>query len=276
ATAMAFLSDAWLGVCDLGKAFELRRQNVELSRLRANATPEDPERQLDVAYALSGLAAVQKQLSLSDQALEGLRESERILSRVLQKDPQNLAVAWEVNLRKQRIVWLVANTGQPEPGWEQYKNLLPTFKADFEQGMKSDFGAAVDLAEAEIDFSALAWRIGEKQAAETELNNALERLSRLISEKPDNRASRYQMARGVFAQWVQTGQLPAAEAGASLGDYLQDPERVRSCGDANLAARLAVMHGDEMLARRYTSYLLDRGFFDPEFIGFCQGYGICN
>jgi tetratricopeptide (TPR) repeat protein len=274
--ARAFLADAWLEVCNPGKAYELKHQNVELARQFAAEAPDRRERQIDLAYALSGLAAVQKQLSLTEPALHGLRESESLLSEVLKLDPDNRSIAWEINLRKHRVLSIEAYSGEARKSWEEYKMLLPGFEADFNQSMKSDFGAAVDLAEMEIDFSALAYRQGDQQGAREELGKALQRLVQLIREKPDNRASRYQVARAAFEQWAQTGQLPQADIDAALGDYLRDPASVKSCSDIGLAAKLAVMHGDEMLARRYTFQLREKGFFDPQFMSFCRGYGICD
>jgi hypothetical protein len=199
-----------------------------------------------------------------------------LLSEVLKLDPDNRSIAWEINLRKHRVLSIEAYSGEARKSWEEYKMLLPGFEADFNQSMKSDFGAAVDLAEMEIDFSALAYRQGDQQGAREELGKALQRLVQLIREKPDNRASRYQVARAAFEQWAQTGQLPQADIDAALGDYLRDPASVKSCSDIGLAAKLAVMHGDEMLARRYTSQLREKGFFDPQFMSFCRGYGICD
>lgn len=274
--ARAFLADAWLEVCNPGKAYELMQQNVSLSRQFATEAPDRRERQVDLAYALSGLAAIQRQLSLTELALEGFRESEKLLSAVLLQDSENRDLNWQVNLRKQWILLLLAYTGHAEASWEGYKTLLPVWQSDFENGMKSDFSAAVDLAAMEINYSTLARNMGDHAAARAELNKALERLLQLIREKPDNRASRSQMVRAAFEQWVQTGELPAADVNVALGNYLRDPAGVKSCSDTGLAARLAVMHGDEILARRYTSYLRGKGFFDPEFMGFCQSYGICD
>ena len=45
---------------------------------------------------------------------------------------------------------------------------------------------------------------------------------------------------------------------------------------ASLAARLELMRGNKSLAKGYTSYLLDKGYYEPGFVAFCQHYDLCD
>ena len=273
---MAFLADAWLDICDLGKAWELKRQTVGLSRQLAQAEPQNESRQLELAYRLSGMATVQKQMSLTEQALEGLRESASVLEQQLERDAENLALRWEILLRRQRINWILANSGDSGKAWEESRALAADFETAFTSGMQADYQAAVELAEFNINQSILAHRMGDADAAQAELQRALDSLTSLVREKPENRSSRYQLARALFEKWAQAEQSPTSQEIALLDGYLAEPGSVKSCTDTSLAARLAMMRGDKDRARDYTSYLLNRGFFDPEFIVFCRDYGICE
>jgi len=134
----------------------------------------------------------------------------------------------------------------------------------------------VDYAEFKINDSVLAYRMGNAVEAETELNDAIQRLTALVKSKPENRVSRYQLARASFERWVQTGHRPSGEINALLDGFLPSGQTVKSCDDASLAARLAVMNGDKSLAKHYTVYLLGKGFFEPEFVAFCKEYAICD
>jgi tetratricopeptide (TPR) repeat protein len=274
--SLAFLADAWRESCDLGKAYEFRQQNVALSRQLAQEAPQDDRRQLELAYALSGLATVQQQISLTEQAQQGLKESEQLLRQQLRKDAENRVVSWQLLLRKQRLAWLHASTGDIEQAWDESKALVLEFASAFDEGRKSDFQAAAEFAEFGINHAVLAHQMGDSIAAAAGLQRALDSLTELVREKPQNRASRYQLARAAFEQWLRTDQLPSPEVSTLLADYLAQPERARSCDDASLAARLAMMRGDKALAASYTSYLLNKGFFDPEFIGFCKEQGLCE
>jgi len=275
ANTTAFLAVAWLETCNLGKAFEYRQQNVALSRQLYEESPEDSILKTELAYALSGFATVQRQMALADQALEGLRESEDLLSTLVQDDPGNLNLKWEVLLRQERIANLLAATGAIDEAWEMSGALADGFKAAMDEGKSEDFTAAVEYADFRIDHSELAFRRGDAELAGSELEAATELLFTLVTEKPDNRIGRYQLARAGFEAWRQK-QGGSAGGNPLLEGFLVDPAVVKSCSDASLAARLAVMRGDKAQASRYTSYLLNKGFFDPEFVGFCRAQGICE
>jgi hypothetical protein len=275
-TTLAFLADAWLETCDLGKAYEFRQQNVDLARDLSRQNPADDNLELELAYALSGLATVQKQMALADQALAGLDESRALLARQLAKEPDNRHLQWQLLLRRARIVWLQASTGDAAAAWNDSQQLEVEFEKAFNAGRQSDFQAAVDLAEFEINLAVLAAERDSADAASSRLQRSLDHLTPLVEEKPDNRASRYELARAVFEQWRQSGQLPDAQIGILLKGYLAKPGLVKSCDDASLAAQLAVMRGDLAQARSYASYLLGKGFYDPEFTGFCRQFGVCD
>jgi hypothetical protein len=71
-------------------------------------------------------------------------------------------------------------------------------------------------------------------------------------------------------------ELPPSDWQALVEDCsLSDPP-VSSCAQADLAARQAVMRGDLDAAKNYTDYLLDKRYQEPEFVRFCQDYGLCS
>ncbi len=274
--ASAFLADAWQDLCNLGKAFEFRRQNVDLSRQLSAESPENDELLMELAYALSGLAKVQREMSLTGQALEGLEESRLLLRQLAERAPDNRTLQWNALLRKHRAARILTASGQAEQVWDGADELLDETNAVFEQAGSTDFTAAVEYATFQVTLAALANRMGEPARAQGLLESAVQRLISLVREKPENRSSRYELARASFEYWQVTGQLPREETGTLLKGYLADPNSVQSCEDTSLAARLAFMHGNIQQAKDYTSYLLERGYYDPEFIGFCKQNQICD
>ena len=276
ARILAFVADAWRESCDLGKAYQFRQQNVELARQLLQESPEDPDRKDELATALSGLAGVQRKIALTDQALAGLNESQRLLEEIFAKDRTNRTIGWEILLRRRRIDWIWTITGQYARAWKASRILALDFDRSFDANMSTDFGAAVDYAEFKIDDSVLAHRMGKTAEAQAELNDAIRRLMALVKAKPENRVSRYQLARASFERWVQTGQKPSGEINALLEGFLPPGQAAKSCDDASLEARLAVMNGDKSQATHYTAYLLDKGFYEPEFVAFCKEYAICD
>ncbi len=276
ANTIAFLADSWMDKCNLGKAFEFRKQGVELSRQLLQEMPEDAVRKRGMATALSGWAEVQRRMSLLAPALEGYRESENLFKQMAQSDPESKPLSWAVLLRKQRIARQLAATGDLAAAWGESQFLAAEINTAFEAGMSADFGAAVDLAAFRIDYSELANRMGEQALAQAELQEAMDSLGALVHEKPRNRSSLYQLARGAYQQWRQFGRLPGAEVSAYIDPFLTDQKTVESCDDASLAAQLAVMRGDNERARGYTSYLLEKGYFDPDFVRFCSEQQLCD
>ena len=128
-----------------------------------------------------------------------------------------------------------------------------------------------------VDYSQLAWRLEKRVEADQALSEAMDRLSSLVSEKPENRLSLHLLAIAWFEYWSRHGALPSDQACLPCWtDYLVDPKQVTSCDDASLAARLELMRGNISLAKDYTSYLLDKGFYEPGFVAFCRRHELCE
>jgi hypothetical protein len=138
------------------------------------------------------------------------------------------------------------------------------------------FEVSVEYAGFLIDYSLFAWRVDKRAEADQTLNDAMERLSSLVEEKPENRSSRRLLATAWFEHWNRYGKLPTDAASIMLEDYLVEPERVKSCEDASLAAKLELMRGNIFLAKDYTLYLLNKGFFEPGFVAFCKRNELCD
>jgi hypothetical protein len=84
------------------------------------------------------------------------------------------------------------------------------------------------------------------------------------------------LARAWWEYWARNGVLPNEQAASALENYLANPKKATSCNDAGLAARLEIMRGNTSLASDYTLYLLEKGYFEPEFVTFCREYNLCD
>ena len=138
------------------------------------------------------------------------------------------------------------------------------------------FEGSVDFASFLIDYSRLALRLGKPVEADQALGEAMDRLSGLVSENPEHRISLQLLANTWYEHWNRHGALPSDQAAVMLEGYLVDPERVTSCDDASLAARLELMRGNKSLAEDYTLYLLGKGFYEPGFVAFCKRNDLCE
>ena len=273
---LAFLADAWLETCDLGKAIDFRQQNVDMSRELYEESTDSDALKLDLAAALSGLANVQRHIPIPAQALVNLQESLDLLSQLAEMDDANLARRWQAMERRSRILQIRIWTEPPANLWSEVKAHKLELDAFFLEENPEDFETSVDYAEFLIFYAQFAWLENKNEEAELALNEAADRLTILVSEKPENRSSRRLLARAWFEYWTRHGSLPSAEATAMLEGYLIDPEQATSCADASLAARLELMRENISLARDYTLYLLGKGFYEPGFVAFCKRNDLCE
>lgn len=273
---LAFLADAWLDSCDLGKAIDFRQQAVDLTRELAASSPDDPELKLELAYGLSGLAFVQRRIPISDQALANLQESRDLLEQLSLQDDGNPILKWRALMREARMLQIRVWNEPMSAVWPEFvavRDLAESMSA--EKGI-TDFSASMDYAEFLLNYSLLALRLGKRSEANRSLDRLMNRLSESVRDKPDNRSSRQFLARVWWEYWARNGELPDDQAVAMLNDYLVDPAEATSCNDAGLAARLEIMRGNTSLASDYTLYLLEKGYFEPEFVAFCRDYNLCD
>jgi hypothetical protein len=133
-------------------------------------------------------------------------------------------------------------------------------------------GNRIALATFLMNDAELAGRQGEQELAKTQINESKERLQSILKQNPASAEARYALQMVGFLAWEQGGQeisSPDTESGISTTE-------ARSCSDVSLSARLAVARGDSNAATVYTSYLLDKGYYEPEFVRFCRKYGLCD
>ena len=215
-------------------------------------------------------------MSIPAQALVNLQESLDLLSQLAEMDDANLALRWQAMARRSRVLQIRIWTEPPANLWSEVNAHKLELDAFFLEENPEEFETSVNYAEFLIFYAQFAWLANENEKAELALNEAADRLTILVNEKPENRSSRRLLARAWFEYWTRHSSLPSAEATAMLEDYLVDPERATSCADASLAARLEIMRGNISLARDYTLYLLGKGFYEPGFVAFCKRNDMCD
>jgi hypothetical protein len=145
-----------------------------------------------------------------------------------------------------------------------------------EAGPLPDIEMRVEYARFLSDVSRIALQLGKREEADQYLREATRRLEALVAEQPGYRFSKNALASVWMDYWFRHGELPGPSAVTMLSGYLDNPAEATSCNDASLAAKLEIMRGNKNLARDYTSYLLERGFFEPGYVAFCTAYELCE
>jgi tetratricopeptide (TPR) repeat protein len=273
AVKLAFLSDAWLDSCDLGKSIDFRLQNVEIVKDIYQRSPEERDLQLEFAYSLSGLASVQRRIPITDQALANLGASRDLLLDVAKADNDNPVIRLRALFRDLRIMSIRMWEEKPETLWREMLSLRKELAA---AEPFPDMEMHVDYARFLSGLSMIALQLGKTDEAERLLKEATSRLENLVKEQPDYRLSKSALADVWMEYWFRHGELPGQGAATMLDGYLVDPAEATSCNEASLAAKLEIMRGNKTLAKDYTTYLLGKGFFEPGFVAFCKAHELCE
>ena len=271
----AFLADAQMQVCDLDGAHHSRRESTRLARQFFQTSTEEVGRQERLANALGGLAVVQQGIGLVDQALASLEESMSLLQEAINRQPEKTYLQAFLMERKSRHLHLLALSDETEAARELAADLQGEWQALFASNPNTDieihahFGAFLLTRE-------IIERDSERPAeADRTLEQAMEFLADLILQAPDLSLLRRLLSIAVLRYSQLNETLPRAEIVGLVPDLISDNRRHTFCELSALAAQQAVQRGELQKAERYTSYLLDKGYFEPGFIRFCRSQGLC-
>lgn len=275
-TAFAWLADAWLEKCELGNAFDSRKQSVDLRRALVLEHPQEPKQRIELAYMLTGMAGVQQQIGLNDAAIASFEEAQNILQDLHNAEPDNVAIEWELLYRTERLARHLQALGRTQEAWELTRSLENRMLALSEAGNGTDHLMSIEADFFRLDYGILMLERNETESGQALIRAATEDLAELVLQKPGYRPSLIGLAYAYFAYWQQFGKESAIGIDSLLDGYLSNPAEVESCYDANQAARLAIIEGNQALAKHYTDYVLGKGYLDAGFISFCNEYNLCD
>lgn len=276
AETQAHLADTWQGVCNLGKTYQFRSENAAIAKKLHELDPDDKEMQLQLAYSLSGNARVQSQMGLNGLALKNLRASEAQLAQLAREQPGHDKYGWGRLVRLQWIGQILINTGHVEEAQALISESSMLMAEELEQIHALPPWKTEDMARLWVSQSELATENGHEAEAREFNLRAVRALSANVAESSGFARGRVLLATALFQYWQLNNELPPADWLAQVEDYSLSEPPVRSCALAGLAARQAVMRGDMPTANYYANYLLDKGFYEPAFVRFCQAYGLVN
>jgi len=276
AESQAWLADTWLGVCNLDKAYQFRSANVALAKQMLEQQPDDPKLMARLAYARRGHAGVLNYLGLTDLALDGFRASATLLADLIREQPDSELYRSDRWDSLDVIGWILISEGRLEEAQELISESTRTLAK--KQGQTDDLQSwkMARLADSWASRSRLAQEQGrEKEAREFNLK-AIRILSATLSESSDRGRSHNALGYALFRYWQLNDELPSADWRALVEDYSLSEPPVRSCAQAGLAARQAVMREELATARFYSDYLLGKGYQSASFLRFCRAYSLCD
>ena len=276
ATELEWTADAHWGICALGDALEVRQQTVAVRRQIVRDEPRNSEWSLRLAWALSGLAGVQQDIGLAEAAIASFRESVDIIRALSEQEPENALLAWEGLYREVRLARLLAATGDRTASAAILLGHAPRVQELAGTGEGPGQFSAVEVAYFELDYALLLIEQGDAEEGRERLRAATARLAEMVEAKPDFRNALYALAVAYFEYWQHFGETPGEAVETLLEPVDLEPGKLISCYDAGVAARLAVARGDTDRAAALVDFVLRKGYYDPDFIGFCRRYGLCE
>lgn len=274
--SLAWLSDAWLGVCNLDKAHQYRTESASLAIDMVKQRPNDINLQTYLAYAMTGLAAIQERMGKSDLAIGSIQTAIAVWTESVEEHSSPATVEMHIMELLQWYGYLLLYEGQivrAEKAIMESANLMPDEQDYFNE---TSIRRLAYIASTLKSQSVLASKQGRIMEARERNQEAIYFLLSVVSEHPDVAWLVQKLAISLFRFWELNNEMPPADWQALAPDHSLAGTTVRSCEHADLAARQAAMRGDSETAKFYVNYLLNKGYKSAEFIQFCKQYALCD
>jgi hypothetical protein len=275
-TGLAWLADSWLMKCSLGEALETRQQTADLQRELATESADNADVVLGLAFALTGLAGVQAQIGLNEEASANYGEAVEIIESLHRAEPDNEWLEWQMLIRQSILARHLLGMGEVEraalliePLSDRITELADTARETDPQREVDALLFAVTRARIEIEH-------GDVVAGRETIGRSVDRLTELVREKSEAGETVSALAWATFYYWEQFDAKPVEALELIPVGFLPAPGQVENCRSADLGARFALARGQAGDARRYVDYALSQGYFEPGFIEFCRRYALCE
>lgn len=272
----ADLADAQLDVCDLPGALSSRQQAAELAEQFYLADPANNRLKLLHAFTLAGLANVQQMTGDVEPALVNLHRSVKLLNQLYMEDRTRMRYRWNLLTKSGRAAHLMSLNGQHDEAWDWYLQIENRGQKLIEDDKEITLRRTKDYVDFLIHYSETSFRNGEKQKAESLLDQATQRLQTALDTNPKDHEAKALQVLVNFNRWVQGSNTSTIEDNTFTLVPGAGSMELQSCKEIKLYTLQALMSGDLDSAQEYSSLLQARGYSSPEFIQLCSEYEICS
>ena len=228
-----------------------------------------------LAWALSGLAVVQSELGLVDDAIKAFEAAISLMERILIQDPDDKKNTRWMLILKHRLAMHHAFNGASEKAKRSLEVLNGEWQLYIQTAVIDDADAVKEYAAYLIDRGWLAQRMGDTGLAEQLLLDGMTRSVEVLKTFPGNRYAGNLLTLAAFRFWDFKQVLPQESILTLLPYYYSSGGETRACFDVSMAARKAMMLGDKSRAHELTGYLLNNGYAEVTFMQACQAHSYC-
>jgi tetratricopeptide (TPR) repeat protein len=274
-TVLAWAADAQKHGCNLDKAMVLRKQVLELRETSSRANPGNNDLKRRYAYDLTGLGRLHFELGQLDMAKLYLKQAISILQGLSLADPSNLEYRTDILSRQLILARLMAEENRMVDAQSMLKEIESALSESQESAYLQN-SITGDYTDFLLSLADLEFRNGEAQAA----NQLLLKVKQLQMAKSESRTpgsgdwTRLQRAK--YQWWIQNGQQGLEQFAVPPGTGNEYGEKVHSCEETDVAARISVMSGDRKSALDEVGYLQAKGYAEPGFLRFCKNQELCS
>jgi len=274
ANTLAWAADAQYEACNLDKAMSLQIKARDMAEDSVRSDPGNSNLKRLYAYATSGLATLQVDTGKLELAEENLNLAILMLEQLSAADPSNVLYPWEAIHRQFRLARLIAERDRLSEAKTLMLELEPKMIPASEPGDHQE-----DSRIAHIDFllacASIESRLGNTREASDRLLAVLEAGSANPDRQDRNHADSVRLLETRFRWWELHGNDGLDRFPTVPKSSLGTAGALRSCEDAQYAAKLHVLENDRSKAASEVGYLTERGYKDPAFLRFCRKYELC-
>jgi len=274
-TTLAWAADAQYQACNLEEAMALRIRARELARISMRADPGNNDLKRQYAYTLTGVARMQIALGLLDTVEKDLELAISILQQLSAADPSNVVYQEDALHRRVMFAKLLGDTGQIESAKSLMMKLEPKFELTSvytNQGVRNQ----KEYIEFLLVYADVESQLGNVESAKGHLQTVIQLQSNGSDSQTADMFDTQRLVKARYQWWLLNGKdsfdgfpLIPEFAQASVNEF-------RSCLGSDSAARMHVIEDDRENAANEVSYLISRGYADPNFIRFCKKHVLCK
>lgn len=270
ATILAWAADAQMQACNLEQAGKLRSHVLELTNSASKANPANNSRKANLAFAITGLARIQRMKGSSEAAKQGYIQAISILQQLSKADPSNLQAFEDYTNRRVMLLGLLADTGQLDEARSLLDLLAPVFETREDEVLNA---AQIDYL---ISAASVELHSGSKEAANAFLKMAAD----LQKHRNESSATElYDEQRSTFIEylwWDANGSMINEQFSLVNLPEQSSENEFQGCREANSAAHIYVLSDQKSKAQKEVDYLLAKNYADPEFMTFCKKHDLCS
>ncbi len=269
------VADAWLGICELSEALSERLEEAQYAEQHYQANPGNNRLKRTYAFALAGLANVQRMTGTVEPALSNLLESVELLDQLYLEDKTKLQYRWNLFRKSSRAAHLMSLNGQPDKAWDWYLEIEEIARGLINDDKHIGIGNSISYSDFLFKYAETAVRTGNQTKANQLLDEATDQLQSILDNHPHEFEALELLSQVEFYRWAQDNNHSPNTPTSQSRLPEEVPDRPQSCEEIDARARQAVMSGNKAQAKEYSSLLLANGYKEPEYMLFCAEYKVC-